>query len=297
MDGLVDEFGLVVRSECSDVSPATLSRKVRQAELLRVFRGTYLHPARAGEFWPWLVAVGRTYPGAVLLGRAAWEVHRVLVENEEPGPLVKPIAVSHRDQHRHTKSYVFTRRLVPEEHIVMTGTLAWSGPVYTAVELMPADGGDAACTLLRCAGVAGSQLLLASLRQAVGLFRHEPDYSVRLRLMGDLAERPWSVLEIELHRILRDAGFFGWRGNYPIHGPGWEVVVDVAFREVKVAIEADGRAHHEGPEDFRRDRTRWNHVSSTGWIVIRFTWQMIGKPEAFIEQLRSALVSRGWILW
>lgn len=297
MDGLVDEFGLAVRAERSDVSAATFSRGVRRAKLVKVLQGTYLQPARAGEFWPWLVAVGRTFPGAVLLGLGALEAHRVLVEDKCPGPLVKPIVVSHGDQHRNTKAYVFTRRRVPEEHVVVTGTLAWSGPVYTAVELMPADGGAAACDLLRCVGSAGSQRLLAALREVVGLFRHETDYSVRRRLMGDLAKCPWSVLEIELHRALGDAGIFGWRGNYSVQGPGWTVIVDVAFREAKVAIEADGRAHHDGPDDFRRDRTRWNHLGGEGWIVIRFTWAMVGKAEPFIDQLKSALLSRGWISW
>lgn len=63
---------------------------------------------------------------------------------------------------------------------------------------------------------------------------------------------------------------------------------------MKVAIEADGRAHHSDRRDFENDRRRWNLLSADGWIVLRVTWEMVhSAPDVVVQQLASALSSRG----
>lgn len=47
--------------------------------------------------------------------------------------------------------------------------------------------------------------------------------------------------------------------------------VDLAFPAWRLAVEYDGRAVHERPEVFARDRERQNELVRAGWTVLRFT--------------------------
>lgn len=77
-----------------------------------------------------------------------------------------------------------------------------------------------------------------------------------------------SEAERLLVKLLRDAGFTGWKTNYPLGG----YKVDVGFVDAKVAIEVDGWAFHHDPDAFQIDRKRQNAISLLGWKVLRFTW-------------------------
>jgi very-short-patch-repair endonuclease len=66
--------------------------------------------------------------------------------------------------------------------------------------------------------------------------------------------------------------------------------VDVIFRKRKLAIEIDGRLHHNGAEVFETDRWRQNLLVLDGWCVLRFTWTMINeRPEEVIAMVRDAI--------
>jgi very-short-patch-repair endonuclease len=47
----------------------------------------------------------------------------------------------------------------------------------------------------------------------------------------------------------------------------------VLFRELKLAIEIDGRLFHTAAEVFETDRGRQNTLVLDGWCVLRFTWR------------------------
>ena len=69
--------------------------------------------------------------------------------------------------------------------------------------------------------------------------------------------------------------------------------VDLAFPELRVAIEYDGREVHEREDVFRRDRQRQNDLVRAGWTVLRFTaadlrWGAAGA----VAQVRAALALR-----
>lgn len=51
--------------------------------------------------------------------------------------------------------------------------------------------------------------------------------------------------------------------------------VDLAFPQIKLAIEADGQAYHSSPEQKARDRYRENRIKSQGWTLERFTGSFI----------------------
>ena len=92
-----------------------------------------------------------------------------------------------------------------------------------------------------------------------------------------------------LVKLLRAAGITGWKANYPV-GP---YKIDVAFPELKIAIETDGWAFHSDPDAFRRDRKRQNYLILQGWRVLRFTWlDLVEYPQRVIAEIRAAISAR-----
>lgn len=76
-----------------------------------------------------------------------------------------------------------------------------------------------------------------------------------------------------LHRLLRANGIKGWVGNHPVLVDGVvRARIDVAFPDLRIAIEVDGFAYHSDRERFQRDRSRQNLLVGLGWTVLRFTW-------------------------
>ena len=49
--------------------------------------------------------------------------------------------------------------------------------------------------------------------------------------------------------------------------------LDLAYPQVKLAIEVDGFEYHRGRGVFDRDRSRQNDLVRAGWTVLRFTSQ------------------------
>jgi very-short-patch-repair endonuclease len=113
-----------------------------------------------------------------------------------------------------------------------------------------------------------------------------PRARILLQAAGDGAQSQAERLFIQL---LKRAGITGWTANYPV-GP---YRVDVAFPQLKVAIEVDGLAVHSDAEVFQTDRERQNYLVLNGWHVLRFTWRDLTEhPERVIAELRRAISAR-----
>jgi hypothetical protein len=64
--------------------------------------------------------------------------------------------------------------------------------------------------------------------------------------------------------------------------------VDLAYPELRIAIELDGGAHQRR-DVFERDRPRQNRLVLEGWIVLRFTWDAFrDRPEEIVAAIRAA---------
>jgi very-short-patch-repair endonuclease len=147
-------------------------------------------------------------------------------------------------------------------------------------------------------GRGGIKLMDAALQRRLGLpdlwrahLRNKGRYgSPRARrLLKTASDGARSEAERLLVRLLREAGFTGWRTNYPI-GP---YKVDVAFTAPKVVIEVDGWAFHSDQEVFQNDRKRQNYLTLMGWQVLRFTWlDLVEYPQRVIAEIRSAISAR-----
>ncbi|MDQ2636769.1 MAG: DUF559 domain-containing protein [Actinomycetota bacterium] len=98
-----------------------------------------------------------------------------------------------------------------------------------------------------------------------------------------------SEAERLLLKLLRNARITGWKANYPF-GP---YKIDVAFSDLKIAIEVDGWAFHSDEEAFQYDRKRQNYLILNEWQVLRFTWlDLVEYPQRVLAAIRSAISAR-----
>ncbi|WP_230104024.1 DUF559 domain-containing protein [Microbacterium sp. Bi121] len=68
--------------------------------------------------------------------------------------------------------------------------------------------------------------------------------------------------------------------------------IDLAYPELKVAIEYEGDGHRTDKEQWRKDIQRQRHLESEGWIVIRLTQADLDAREPMIASIRRAIIAR-----
>jgi very-short-patch-repair endonuclease len=107
-------------------------------------------------------------------------------------------------------------------------------------------------------------------------------------LLTAAADRADSAAERLLIAILRSAGVQGWRRGVPF-GP-W--TIDIAFPDVKLAVEVDGWAWHMEVDRFRADRHKGNALTRAGWTLLRFTWHdLVNRPRYVLAEISAALAA------
>jgi very-short-patch-repair endonuclease len=121
-----------------------------------------------------------------------------------------------------------------------------------------------------------------------------PGQRGRGRLAAALAlldERAESPQESRLRVLLSGARMSGFHSNYEVAVRGRRFRIDLAFPELKVAIEYQGD-HHRSPEQWRRDMTRRSILASDGWFVLEINADDLRDPVELIARIRHVLASR-----
>ena len=111
------------------------------------------------------------------------------------------------------------------------------------------------------------------------------------RLLVQAGDRAASRPERRVIALLRGGGITGWSVNLPVTlASGQEYVLDIAFDEVRFAIEVDGWAFHSDHDQFVRDRRRKRALVAEGWTVIEVTWDdLVHRPDAVLGEIRRTL--------
>ncbi|MBI4728952.1 MAG: DUF559 domain-containing protein [Acidobacteria bacterium] len=104
---------------------------------------------------------------------------------------------------------------------------------------------------------------------------------------------PQSVLETRLLRLLREAGLPEPASQHPVRSSGRLVaVVDFAWPDLRLAIEADGYRWHSGRIRWEHDRARGNELTLLGWRIVHVTWTDLSRrPEAVLAAVRRSLAA------
>lgn len=67
--------------------------------------------------------------------------------------------------------------------------------------------------------------------------------------------------------------------------------VDLAYPDLRIAIEYEGDGHRTSKDQWRRDIARQRDLERCGWIVIRLTEDDLRNPQEFLDTLRRALLA------
>lgn len=280
IDLLLSSQAVLARRNHPELATA-LDRSIRGGRLLALLPGVYARPIDSDNFEVRARALQLWEPNAVFCGRAAakltfWpKIVAGQVEAAAPSRRARP------------RGMVITRRRVPPELVTTVQGIRCTSPALTALDLCAALGGNAIDTVLRTRAAT-----LAQLHEALALTPGRAGNVDRRALLLDSRDEPWSEAERETHRLLRAAGIKGWEANYPLEMLSGIYWIDVAFPDLKLAIEIDGREFHNTPEAFESDRWRQNNVVLAGWRVLRFTANMVhDQPQIVMATIERALAA------
>lgn len=107
------------------------------------------------------------------------------------------------------------------------------------------------------------------------------------RLNGAGIVRSW--LEQGARRVLRRAGLPEPVRNYEIRVNGRKRVLDLAWPDVCVGVEADSWKYHSKPADWGRTRTRDRALLAAGWHIVPCVVADTRSPAEFVEALRATM--------
>ena len=263
------------------VSEGRVESWVRRGRLFRRHKGVYAvgRPAldRHGE---WLAAVWACGAGAVLSHITAAELHGMAVEtagvvhvSTTRDIASRPGLVVHR-----------TRHLDPED-VVTLGLLPVTRQPRTLVDLADV----LPYTELRGIADGLRRLDLAALRAAQDRAPNRRGAARVARLLDSERRRTRSELE---RRYLRFCSAHGLPRPEAtnVRVAGHEV--DALHAGARLAVELDGRAHHERRAQMRADRRRDAELQLAGLRVVRLVWEQLGaSAAAATRRLLAALLA------
>ena len=119
----------------------------------------------------------------------------------------------------------------------------------------------------------GSGTIRAALPQARELVESPKETETRLLLVDNGLPVP-----VVQHEVWADGRLLGR--------------TDLAYPELKIAIEYEGDGHRTDKEQWRRDIQRQRHLESEGWVVVRLTQADLESEELFVADIHRAFASR-----
>lgn len=260
-----------------------------QATAAGLTLGQIRRRARSGE---WVVSRPRVYGVAgvaptweqavaatiLSLGPRAWASHataarlwRLIAEEPEAIDVLVPLdrRVKMAGVRSHRTTGLFTADLTACRRIAVTG------PERTIVDL---SGSLSATTLgsLLDDALRRRVITLERLRRCVGRLDGSPNRRpavihelLAARLPG--FEPGDSDLETRILRVIVSAGLPVPVQQHRVRIAGRQVRIDLAYPDVKLAIELDGWEFHGTRTAFDDDRARANLLVAHGWTLLRFT--------------------------
>jgi len=261
-----------------------IEHRLARGRWVRMLSGIYALAGAPVTWHSWAWAGVLSCPGSVLAVSSAahlWAWTR-------PAKPVE-VAIPPGRRPRWPEEQLVPRRLsVPSHQIVRIDGLPTTNRLRTAVDLahlMPSN---------EAQPIIDRQLLLGSID--LDALAHEVAHSKRhgsrqarflLRSAGDGAA---SFAERLAHREFKAAGLMGWLANYRVQVVGRWLIIDIAFPELKVAVEISGWAFHSTPEQRARDEQRVADLQLAGWIVLTFSWwDLTHRPDWVVARVRQAI--------
>lgn len=168
-------------------------------------------------------------------------------------------------------------------------------PTLTAAATVADLAGTVEPRFLRGALIDGLQRRLFDLSEVKAAGVLTPHGQARgnlLRLLGEQAEQPVDSL---FERAVRDLIAGTTLPNpaphpFPVVLDGRRLHLDIAWPDLRVAVECDGFGFHASPAALQRDQQRHNALVRAGWRVLRVTWGTIEhEAGAFLDELTDLI--------
>lgn len=290
----VRQHGIVALAQLREVglSAAAVNRRARAGRLHRIHRGVYaLVPAALLSLdGRRLAAVLACGSGAVLSHRDAAAVHRLAQSSNRTRFEVTVPGTSTR---RHQGIQVHRARGLTAADITVVDAIPATSVARTLLDLAAVVARDRTDNALHQADVRG----VLDLERCDDQLQRNPHHPGARRLREALAlYRSDGVDENELERgfvaLVRAAGLpaperQAW---LRLDDGGPALRPDFLWRDHRLILETDGRAHHATRRAFESDRRRDQRLVRAGWRVIRVTWrQIVYEPEYVIGLVADLL--------
>jgi REase_MTES_1575/Transcriptional regulator, AbiEi antitoxin len=257
------------------LSRKVLRRMVREGSLRLLLKGVYVDAAVPDSIGVRAAAAAKVVPpGSVVCDLTAAWIHGAQLTSAESRFRVPPLEVFRLAGHtrvRRPECTGGTRSLAADDIMEVAGVVVTT-PLRTALDLgrlLRRDQALGAIDALLRAGDLSTRDLTAQLER----FRGARGV-VQLRQLAPLADpRAESPAESLTRLRLIDGGL-------PVPEVQWEIRnamgivvyrLDLAYPELKLAIEYDGAEFHTSVEDRERDERRRAHLRRLGWTIVVLT--------------------------
>jgi very-short-patch-repair endonuclease len=282
----------------ADFSAGDVRSLVRRGDLREVVRGAYVSVDVPDSVGLRAAALSRVVPPRAVVSRrsAAW-LYGVDVQALGAHLKLPPVEIlvpGDTAAVRRRGVLGYSGVLRNEEVVEIDGVLVTS-PLRTTLDLarwLPLIDGVPAVDAMLHHQLITAEALHAGASRLRG-YRHK----VRLERALDLADgRAESPQESRLRvRLVVYAKLPRPEVQYVVPVAAGHFRLDLAYVEVRVAVEYDGEEHHSGAADVARDRWRRELLHQLGWKVhVARSHDVLGGWMGFTGQVRASLRAAGW---
>lgn len=287
------QHGVFSRAQAMErgATEATIQRRLATGRWDRLSPGVYRLSGCPSSWRQSLIAACFAWgSGAVVSHRSAAALWRL--PGFEPGPVELSVP---RGRGRSLPGVAHRPRSLPPVDVTTLDAIPVTTPARTLLDIAATTSSDlveeALDDALRRRLVSVSRLrwrlreIGRSGRPGVALLR------TLIEARASTTAVPQSVFETRLLRALKDAGLPEPIVQHEIRDRGRLVgIVDLAFPEMRLAIEAEGYRWHAGRLRFERDLARRNSLTALGWRVTHVTWaDLTDRGEATIRAIVRAI--------
>jgi Transcriptional regulator, AbiEi antitoxin/Protein of unknown function (DUF559) len=291
------QFGCFSRAQVLELggSDDLIHRRIRSGRWVRVAPGVYSIPGIPMSYLRrlWVTHLTAGPDSVVSHESAAALLH---LTGFPRGPVV--LTVDHPSHLRVEGAFVHQITDVAPHHVWLLDGLRVTTTPRTIVDLA------SVCSRARLAIVLDDALAAKKvLRAGVARCLFEvlrPGKRGLGKLVSILDERgpgyvpPASELERLLFAALQAGGLPDPVRQFPLPGRGAvDGLVDAAYPDARLILEADGRRWHTRQRDLARDALRRNEAARVGWQTINFLWEELTQdPEGVADTVRDTLAQR-----
>lgn len=252
--------------------PDLVRAQLRRQELLPLQRGVYhvngRPPTPLDRALAAVLAVAQS--GSAASHSTAARVHGLVVPKGGPEHVTVPR--TERRPHRN-RLRLHTARL-PEADVELHADIPLTSPSRTLVDLCRLLSRVDAVWAVECA-LARGEVSMEDMDASASRLARTPGIVAARDLFRSARPLSGSPLETEARLVIVDAGLPEpeLQVKVPL-GDGGHVFVDLAYPELRLGFELDGR-DHDRPEAVFHDRWRQNAVHAEEWVLYRFTFRDI----------------------